>query len=35
MIAAWTTLDHTVNQIRLRLAAGSRAALIKKTPSVA
>lgn len=26
MIAAWTTLDHTVNQIRLMLASGRRAA---------
>jgi uncharacterized membrane protein YfcA len=35
MIAACTTLDHTVNQIRLRLACGFRAALRRKTPSVA
>ena len=35
MIAACTTLDHTVNQIRLRFACGFRAAFIKKTPSVA
>jgi hypothetical protein len=35
MIAACTTLDHTVNQIRLRLACGFRAALSRKTPSVA
>ncbi|SRX94788.1 hypothetical protein MSP7336_03049 [Mycobacterium shimoidei] len=35
MIAACTALDHTANQIKLRLAAGFRAALIKKTPSVA
>ena len=35
MIAACTTLDHTANQIRLRLARGFRAALIRKTPSVA
>ncbi|MNP11239.1 hypothetical protein D3C76_1034160 [compost metagenome] len=35
MIAPCTALDHTVNQIRLRLANGSRAARIKNTPSVA
>jgi len=35
MIAACTTLDHTVNQIRLRLACGFRAALSRKMPSVA
>ena len=35
MIAEWTTLEATVNQIRLRLAAGFRAALSRKTPSVA
>ena len=35
MIAACTTLDQTVNQIRLRLASGFRAALSRKTPSVA
>ena len=35
MIAPCTTLDHTANQIKLRFAAGLRAALIRKTPSVA
>ena len=30
MIAAWTTLDTTVNQIRLRLASGFRAAFSTK-----
>ena len=35
MIAACTTLDSTANQIRLRFALGFRAALIRKTPSVA
>jgi hypothetical protein len=35
IIAAWTTLEHTVNQIRLTLASGRRAAFHRKTPSVA
>ena len=34
MIAEWTTLETTVNQIRLRLAAGFRAALSTKTPGL-
>lgn len=34
MIAEWTTLEATVNQIRLRLAAGFRAALSTKTPGL-
>ena len=35
MIPPWTTLDHTVNQIRLRWASGSRDARIRNKPSVA
>jgi hypothetical protein len=35
MIAAWTTLEHTVNQIRLILVSGRRAAFQRKRPSVA
>ena len=35
MIPPWTTLDHTVNQIRLRWASGSREAQSRNTPSVA
>ena len=35
MITACTTLDTTVNQIRLRLASGSRVASSRKTPRVA
>ena len=35
VIAACTTLDTMVNQVRLRLAPGLRAAMIRNTPSVA
>src|ERR1700748_3465659 len=35
MIAACTTLDAMVNRIRLRFAAGSRDARMRKIPSVA
>ena len=35
MIPPCTTLDQTVNQIRLRFASGSRAAMRRNTPSVA
>src|SRR5262245_51682572 len=35
MIAPWTTLDHTVNQIRLLCASGSCDAIRRNTPSVA
>src|SRR5215471_2477099 len=35
MIPACTTLDHTVNQIRLKFVSGSRLAINRKTPSVA
>lgn len=35
MIVPCTTLDHTVNQIRLLCAMGLREATIKNTPSVA
>jgi hypothetical protein len=35
MITACTTLDQTVNQIRLRWASGFRDAMIRNTPSVA
>ncbi len=35
MITACTTLEHTVNQIRLTFASGRRAAFQRNTPSVA
>ena len=35
MIAACTTLDQMVKEIRLRFAAGFRAAAIRKMPSTA
>ena len=35
MTTACTTLDHTVNQIRLMLASGRRAAFQRNRPSVA
>jgi hypothetical protein len=35
IIPAWTTLDHTVNQMRLKCAPGLRLAIKRKTPNVA
>ncbi len=35
MTAEWTRLEMAVNQMRLRLACGSRAAFNRKMPSVA